>query len=370
MKTRKLILFYLFLCLNITVSGQVGNLKTLGKKIQNEKTDQTKKPPVNISKSDIPEELLTETKDDNNHTLPKLKETIIFSKTPFDPIQPGESINKFNVGEPIYAFVQLPKKLSAIFNIEEGNKADVEIFIYEVKPPLYSYLKEPQEEQLAYSTLRISGSSLENDYIIIDIVPQPNQTNAYGNPDFKYKEFGKKFDGPANFAENFGKLEPGKRNFKIVVRCRYEDTAFGNISISGDDFGIYKEIANELNAAASNAASSIAVMPKAEKSDAALEKQMLEAFKESKDWANNRFDAKEILSIAIYDKDWHIRRHQISGIVLHRYIRAAIAYKTKSGQCAYVIATFQEDYISNKFQPLKYDGTTEKVFLDCKNISR
>jgi hypothetical protein len=55
---------------------------------------------------------------------------------------------------------------------------------------------------------------------------------------------------------------------------------------------------------------------------------------------------------------------------LHRYIRAAVAVKTKSGECGYYpIVSFQEEYVSGKFQPLHYDGIGDFVMMDCANLN-
>lgn len=370
MKTKSILLISFAMILSFSTAAQIGNLKSLGKKVLNEKTDQAKQAAEEKANNANP--VNEQGAEQNLESISQIagKQTIIFSKTPIEPANPGESLNTFNAGDQIYALAMLPKSLQELYGVGATSKVDVEVFIYEVKPPLYSYQKEPREEQFAFASMKVSGNALTNKYLVVDIVPSPDNTTAYGNPDIKYKEFGKKYDGPVNFAESFGKLEPGKHKFKVIVKCNYEKTAVGSFTLAGDNFGTYGSISQKLNEFAMNAASASALMPKAEKSDPVLEKQMIAAFKGSNDWANGRFDATETLKINIYDKDWYIRRHNISGAILHRYIRAAIAVKLKSGLCAYYIVTFQEDYVSNKFQPLRYDGSTEKVMIDCRNIGK
>lgn len=296
---------------------------------------------------------------------------IIFSSSPIDPLNPVSLKTNFAAGEHIYAVAYLPQTVNAYYSHESPEKkVNLEVFIYTIKPPLYDYQKQDREEQLTYANLIVSGSIKANKYVVIDIVPDPVTTEAYGNEEITYKEFGKKFDGPANFAEALSKLESGDNKLKIVLNCYYNQAATGNLSLSGNSFEAYNQLALQLNTTAANAGAKNARLPKAEKSDPALESRMIAALKNSNDWKNGRFDATEVLRTAIYDKDWHIRRHEISGAILHRYIRAAIAVKGKGGQCAYYIMTFQEDYVGGKFQPLKYDGAGDRYAMNCENVGK
>ncbi len=294
---------------------------------------------------------------------------VIFSKTSINPEQPGTSVTNFEAGDAIYAVAYFPKTIQELYNAQSTSKVDVEIFIYEIKPPLYDY-QQPSENQLTFANMRLKGSMLQNKFLLIDITPDPAQTTAYGNPDIIFKEFGKKFDGPVNYAESLSTLEAGKHEMKIMVKCNYSEAASGLFTLSGSDFGMYKKLSEELNGVAQNIGAQNAVMPVAKKTDAALEGRMITAFKNSNHYKTGRFDASEVLRISIVDSDWYIRRNELTGAILHRYIRAAIAVKLKDGNCAYYQVTFQEDYVSGKFQPLKYDGSTEKVAMDCGNVKK
>ena len=143
--------------------------------------------------------------------------------------------------------------------------------------------------------------------------------------------------------------------------------ATGELTLTGDDFSPYTTLAEKLNNAAASAGAAGAEFPKAVVSDPARITRMTTALKNSNDWKNGRFDATEILKTAI-TYDWEIRRHEISGAILHRYCIAAMAVKTKSGECAYYKVTFQEDYAGGNFQPLRYDGAGDKVVLKCAKV--
>lgn len=294
---------------------------------------------------------------------------IIFSKTVINPLRAGISITDFQAGDAIYAVGYMPQTIQELYNAQPNSKLDVEVFIYEIKPPLYDY-QQPSEEQLTFANMSVSGEIIKQKFLVIEIAPDPAQSTAYSLAGITFKEFGKKFDGPVNYTGTLSKLQPGKHTLKIVVRCNYADAASGIITITGDDFGMYKKLSEELNTRAQNTGAENALMPVAKKTDAALEGRMITAFKGSNDWKTGFIDATDVLLISIYDADWHIRRNELTGAILHQYIRAAIAVKTKNGNCAYYPVTFQEDYTGGKFQPLKYDGVGDKVMMDCANVKK
>lgn len=294
---------------------------------------------------------------------------VIFSSSPIDPQNPTALKTDFNAGDPIYAVAYYPLSIQEIYNAQPGSKLEVEIFIYELKPPLYDY-QQPYEEQLTFASMRVSGKLLKDKYLVIDLAPKPDNTNAYGTPEITYKEFGKKFDGPVNFAEALSKLSNGEHNLSILVSAYYNTHAKGSIKISGSDFGVYGKLSEELNQAAQNAGAKNEVFPQPQKKDAAIESRMIAAVKNSNDWKSGWLGGTELIKISIVDADWYVRRNEFSGAILHRYIRAAIAIKTKEGNCAYFQATFQEDYEGGKYQPLKYDGAGDRIPILCENLSK
>ncbi len=296
---------------------------------------------------------------------------IVFSSSPVDPLNPANLKQSFTTGEHIYAVAYLPQTVGDYYShVAPEKKVNLELFLYSVKPPLYSYQTQDREEQLTYANIILSGTLKNNKYLVVDLVPDPATTKVYASPEFTYKVFGKKWDGPASFAEVLASLEDSENVIKVVLKLYYNDAATGKFTLSGGNYGVYAGMAKQLNDGAADAGARSAVFPKAEKSDQALESRMITALKNSNDWKNGRLDATEVLRIAIYDKDWYIRRHEISGAILHRYIRAAVAVKGKTGQCGYYIVTYQEDYAGGKFQPLKYDGAGDRHAISCENIGK
>ena len=361
----------LIVLLTISASAQIGNLRNAGRRVLEQATGE---------KTIEAEEKATEeisgktTGDDGKQGISLDDESfnIVFSNTPIDPLNPGVSTKRFTTDDHIYAVAYLPKTIKDYYqNVKPDARLNVEVFLYSVKISPYEWIKEPVKEQLVFSNMVISGDLINNKYLVIDLLPDPGNTNAYGTDVVSYKKFGPKFEGPVAFAENLSqKLEPGENVIEVLVKCYYQDVASARLMITGDDFSVYDGLSVKLNELASGADTKNARLPKAERNDPAMEKQMIAAVKSSNAWSNKRLDATDILRVNIYNADWHIRRHEISGAILHRYIRAAMAVKTQSGQCAYYIITFQEDYVGGKFQPMKYDGAGDKIMMECENVNK
>ncbi|HRZ97768.1 MAG TPA: hypothetical protein P5084_09430, partial [Paludibacter sp.] len=214
---------------------------------------------------------------------------IVFSNEPISPESPVNLKTTFNAGENIYAIAYLPDALKNLYQNQLQNaQLQVEVFIYEKKPPLYSY-QQPSEEQLTFANMWVKGTVKDNKYLLVDLVPDPSKTSAYGGKEINYKKFGSKYEGPVNFAETLGKLLPGNHVLKVVVNCYYAPVATGELTVTGNNFGAYTTLAEKLNEAAASAGAASAEFPRAVISDPARENKMITALKNSNDWKNERF---------------------------------------------------------------------------------
>ena len=293
---------------------------------------------------------------------------IVFADQTIEPASPAGLKDSFTVGDHIYAVAYFDKSLRGIVGKESAKKVTVEIFLYELKAPLYD-CQQPSEVQLETGSLAISGNALNVKYLPVDIIPSANETTAYGNPDFVYKKFGDQFAGPVKYSARLSQLEPGEHKIIVKVRCNYDFVAEGSFTLSGDDYTLLNKTSQELNAAATGLKTKDTVMPKAAMSDQALENEMKAAFVGSQTY-KDRING-EVLRIVIIDPDWMIRRHEISGAILHRYIRADIAVKNSDGSCTrWQLVTFQQDYIGDAFQPTKFDGVGDPLPIPCANVSK
>ena len=293
---------------------------------------------------------------------------ITFSNRMINPSDPSGMITEFKAGDPIYGMAFFDKSFAAAVGKASASKIPVEVFIYELKAPLYDY-QEPSEMQLITGTLTVSGAALQKNYLPVDIVPAGDQVTAYGNPDLAYKKFGPKFDGPVKFAERLSQLEAGEHEIIVKLNANYEFFAEGRFKIKGDNYAAYQGMAETLNQSADNIKSQGTTMPKSARSDKPLEGEMIAAFKASQTYRDRV--KGEVLRVVIIDPDWMIRRNQLTGVILHRYIRAAIAVKNSDGSCTlWQNVTFQQDYYGDKFQATKFDGIGDPLKLPCENVQK
>jgi len=293
---------------------------------------------------------------------------VVFARSLIDPTGPTDLTDRFAAGDRIYAVAYFDKSLLGLVGKETAKQVDVEVFLYELQAPLYDY-QQPSEVQLETCALAISGDARHKNYLPIDIVPAADRMTAYGTPELTYKKFGDKFDGPVKFAERLAQLEPGEHTIIVKVRCNYEFVSAGRFTLAGDNYSAYSTMAGELNAAAAGLKTRDTVMPKAAMVDKALEGEMVAAFVASQTY-KDRING-EVLRIVIIDPDWMIRRHELTGAILHRYIRAAIATKDRDGSCTlWQLVTFQQDYVSGAFQKTRFDGVGDPVKIPCEKVPK
>jgi len=300
----------------------------------------------------------------SSNLYPQNSGEIIFSNKLIDPIKPENLSSSFNAGDNIYSVAYLPKTVAALRN-QNSKYVDVEVFIYELKPPLYDY-QQPFEEQIDFSNLKVSGDALSNKYVLLDIVPATESITAY-TENLAYEKFGKEFYGPVKFAQALGRLTPGDHTIVVKISINYESVAEGKFTINGNDFSSYNYIAKNLNEAADYLKYKDAGFPKSAMNDKKLESEMIAALKNSQTY-NDRIKG-EVIKLVIIDPDWIIRRNEVTGIILHRYIRATAAVKNSDGTCTvWQLITFQQDYVSNKFGKTKFDGVGDPYRIPCENI--
>ncbi len=297
----------------------------------------------------------------------QIEDTIVFSNHPIEPGSPSALTHEFQSGDHLYALAKLEKSVSELCRASGKQKADVEVFLYKIVPPLYSY-QQPSEEEFESCTLTVSGESLLKPYLMLDLVPDPASMSTYGNTDLQYKKFGASFDGPVKFAKKFATLESGTTKILVRVQCNYEAVAEGIFTLQGEDFSMYTNMSTGINDAASGLKTQGTVMPKAVLTDKKLEKDLLKAIEASQTY-KERIKGK-ILQIVITDADWILRRNELTGAILNHYIRASIAVQYDDKSCKVWPCSLRQDYVSGKFQETVYDGTGDPYPILFENISK
>lgn len=304
----------------------------------------------------------------STNIFPQKPGEIIFSNKLIDTKNPSDFKTEFQAGEYIYAAAYFLKDIVTLSNQEEPKNINVEVFLYELKPPIYSY-QQPQEMQMEFSNFVVSGEAMQNKYLMVDIAPNPEQMTAYGNKDLFYKKFGKEFYGPVKYAQAIANLEGGSHTIIVRVNINYAIAAEGKFIIKGDDYSFYKTLAKQINENVDNLKTKDALMPKSAMTDKKLEQEMIAVIKNSQTY-KDRIKG-EIIRLVIIDPDWTIRRNELTGVILHRYIRATIAVKNADGTCTvWQLVTFQQDYVGGKFQKTKFDGVGDPYIIPCENVNK
>lgn len=279
---------------------------------------------------------------------------IIFSNTPIDPANPGAGVTAFKAGEPIYGLMVLTAPVKNLCSGRVSDSATVEQL----------ELKHYVDNNFSDSGGAIVKGPLFNQAtrIVLDVAPEPARLSAYKDPNLEYKRFGATTYGAMRWSKELGGLSPGGHTFKIEVEACSAPIASGQFKISGASYAHYAQLVDALRGALTQ----MAAMPPPKKRDPALEAAMVKAMKAS----SNAAWKGDILRVSILDNDWFLERHPVSGIILFRYIRAAVAVRS-GGSCSfYNLNTFKQDYVGGQFRPVYSDGHGDKFAIPCENVSR
>ncbi len=288
--------------------------------------------------------------------------TIVFSKTPVDPSNPTGLTDTFTAGDTIYGLAFLPDTFKGLSGNPSLRRGPVQIVI------------DVEGVAMIYTDGTAGEAALERTHFAFDILPDPSRMSAYVSQEVVYSKYPNPAacEGPIKIADAFRKFPPGSYNATVTVKFNYRDVATGSFAIKGDAYSGYETMMHAMITGADEGAAKKARMPNAGMKHRQTESAMIDAIAGSNDWKTGRIRAnQEVLRLVIVDSDWMVRRHAVSGAILHRYIRAAAAVKDHEGQCwVYPQITFQEDYAGGKFQPLKYDGAGDRFEILCENVNR
>jgi len=291
---------------------------------------------------------------------------IVFSTAPISPDNPPKLSNSFKIGESIYAAAYLGKSIRNLSSDPQTNKVYVEISFWTIQKPLYSYQK-PSERFIGFSAVNLKGSLLDKNVLSFEILPTVEKITSYSNPEMDYKKFGKKNDGPVKIAESLSKLAAGQHTIIFKVKINYKEVSQGDFRIEGEDFSKLLALAENYRKGEATQSKASAEMPKAAMKDKKLEEDMTAALKASRTY-NDRMKG-QILRLVIIDPEWMIRRNELTGVILHRYIRAAAAIRDSGGDCrVWNLITFQQDYVGGRYQKTRFDGVGDPVPILCENV--
>lgn len=277
--------------------------------------------------------------------------TIVFSKSAIDIDKPANLTTSFKAGDHIYAAMYLKdsfKKLCKGSISTKATKAMCEVKVFVDGSYKDSY------------NVTVKDKLFKGNTLLMELAPDPAKMTSYSDANIAYKKRYDKPTGPYMMAGLLSGLEGGSHKIKIEL-YRYGQFAVGEFEISGDGYAKYEQLQKDIMAVCTRGVT----MPQPKKVDKALEAEMTKVLKAS----GNAAWAGEILRVVIIDRDWFIERHKISGAILFRYIRAAVAVKAKDGKCwLYDLVTFKQQYIGDKFAEMKFDGAGNRKEIPPANV--
>jgi len=288
-----------------------------------------------------------------SHAAEPPRGKVVFSTKPIDLANPRDLTTSFKSGDFIYAAALMDDKWYKLFDLESPRGKE------------YLELKMTVDGEMDFASLMLRNEAMDRKALVIDIVPEPARMTAYSDPNLVYQDSYSQHTkgGPMQFTMMLSKLPGGTHKVQFVV-YRYKDLAVGEFTIKGNTFQNYESLHTRL----AGAETKNVVMPKPGMKDRGLEGAMRALVEKS------RYEGfqGDILSVVVQDKEWNIQRHELTGAVMFRYIRAAVAVKGKDGKCRLItLVNFKQEFFGNEFQKLQLDGWGQTpVEIPCENVGR
>ncbi len=273
--------------------------------------------------------------------------TMVFSGTPIAGDAPTDTRTSFAVGDPIYGMVMMSDTFR---NITKGqvSKNASQIKNIEIKIWVDGAYKQSMN-------LHVNKDGFDVSRFPMDIAPAPDKMTAFTDPRFEWGKSFSKPTGPVLLSEALGELSPGKHRVKVEV-YNYATLAEGQFDITGDDYGFYARLSEQLAEGATVANR----MEPARMKDATLERKM-KKIAQSKGY--------NVLDVRIIDPDWWVERHKISGAILWRHIATQVAYK-KGGDCHFRKIRFKEPYSGGRYRALEFMSEFDEYKLPCDQVKQ
>jgi hypothetical protein len=272
---------------------------------------------------------------------------IVFSSKPIDPANPAGLATQFSAGDSIYGLIQTKKPWSEIY--DGKSSADVMVNV-----------KLDGEKIHAQFVKLTTPELMAQRHLVFEVAPDPDEMTAYSNPDRIYgSSTATMRQGPSELTYHLGKLGPGEHKMAFDITYFGTTWAAGAFTISGDDFGSYAGLHEEIAEAVAQAVT----LPSAKKTDKALAANM-EDLLENAGW-------EDIHRVNIVDQDWWIDR--VSGgdsAVKSRHIAAAALARDSEGYY-YKVCTFHQDrLLGGGFGELYLSHQGDRVPIPKANIDK
>jgi hypothetical protein len=271
----------------------------------------------------------------------------VFSKKPIDPLSPSDLTEEFSAGDTIYGLIQTKKPWTEIYDGKDSANVMVNVLLDGKK--IHAQFVNLTDPKL-----------LAQQHLVFEIAPDPEEMVAYSNPGRVYgKSTATMRQGPNELTHHLSQLGPGEHTMAFDITYFGTTWAAGSFTITGDDFGSYAGMHEQIAEAVAGAVT----LPPAQKTDKAMAAQM-GALLENAGW-------EDIHRINIVDKDWWLDR--VAGgdsAVKSRHIAAAALAEDGEGYY-YKVCTFHQDrLLTGGFGELYLSQEGDRVPIPKANIDK
>ncbi len=257
---------------------------------------------------------------------------IVFSKSPITikKEEPEKFTDSFTPDDYIYGMMYLKGTL-----IEQA-KADKTV----VTEILVDGNKVAEHEWGVWSDAK------EKTYVDLEVIPNPDKVETHG---------------AIKYTQGLSTISPRNHTVKVVLRRKGSNViAEGEFNLDCSS-GVDKiaAIAKELKEKQLEKVR----MPKAAMKNNMLEYSMRKAMQ--KHWP----DEKPLRAVITSDR-WTMHYHAVTGAIMYRTIDAAVAFKTKEGDCKIFYLTFKQPYNGTGFGHTEYHSVGGHQVIKCHNVNK
>lgn len=253
----------------------------------------------------------------------------------------------FTAGEPLYATLFLDNKLSKIH-------VDWEKFIR-----IQLYKGKANDIIVIDRKILLTPEMYQKSYIQFPIIPDKEWLQKNYEP---YAEKG--INTYIMIFEALGKLTPIRHDLRMDIRLNpVQGTHYSSKeAMFSIDLGEGSEVLQDVAASLSSVNLSKVNLPKAGMSNASIENAMLKIMKDKE-------SVQDYKKAIITSSGWTVEKNEL-GIILNKYISAALTSKNEDGKCYFQNFTFKYDYIGggNYSTTLTLGSVGNRVEIECDKI--
>ncbi len=272
---------------------------------------------------------------------------IVFSTQPISTGNPSNLTSQFMAGDYIYGLIQTVKPWSEIYSGKSSADVMVNVRL--------------DGEKIHAQFVKLKSPDLmASQHLVFEIAPDPANMTAYADPNREYGSSTATLrQGPNELTEHLSKLAPGQHTMEFDIVYFGVTWSAGSFTISGDDFGAYAKLHQQIAAGVSAAVT----LPAAAMTNQSMADEM-RSLLQNAGWEG-------IHRINIVDKDWWTDR--VSGgnsAVQSRHIAAAALARDGEGYY-YKVCTFHQDkLLTGGFGDLYLSHQGDRVPIPEENIDK